>query len=81
MNNKREIEVNLVDLFYYLRKKIWIILAVCVVFALAGAVFTTFFMEDEYTATTRIYVLNRSSEALSSSDYSVANYLVSAVMG
>lgn len=77
MNNKRKIEVNLVDLFYYLRKKIWIILAVCVVFALAGAVFTTFFMEDEYTATTRIYVLNRSSEALSSSDYSVANYLVS----
>ena len=69
--------MNLVDLFHYLRKKLWIILAICVVFASAGAAFTTFLMEDEYTATTRIYVLNRSSEGLTSADYSVANYLVS----
>lgn len=78
MNNTREVEINLMDLFHYLRKKIWIILAACIVFVSAGAAFTIIFMEVEYTAATRIYVLNRSSNvSISSSDYSVSNYMVS----
>lgn len=70
-------EIDLIDLFYYLKKKIWAIVAAFLVFAILGAVFTTFFMQDEYTAKTRMYVLNRSSEAgISSGDYSVSNYMV-----
>ncbi len=74
---KDEMEIDLIDLFYYLKKKIWAIVAAFLVFAILGAVFTTFFMQDEYTAKTRMYVLNRSSEAgISSSDYSISNYMV-----
>lgn len=74
---KDEMEIDLIDLFYYLKKKIWAIVAAFLVFAILGAVFTTFFMQDEYTAKTRMYVLNRSSEAgISSGDYSVSSYMV-----
>lgn len=77
MENQNEIEIDLIDLLYYLKKKLWIIVAAFVLCAALGAVFTTFFMEDEYTAKTRIYVLNRSSETnVSSSDYSISNYMI-----
>jgi capsular polysaccharide biosynthesis protein len=70
-------EINLVDLFYYLKKKILVIIAAFLLFAVAGAVFTMVFIPKEYTAKTRIYVLNRSGEAdLSSSDYNVADFIV-----
>ena len=72
-----EIEVNLLDLFHYLKKRVWIVVAALLVFAILGAVYTTFFVRDEYTAKTRMYVLNRSSEAgLSSVDYSISNYMI-----
>ena len=74
---KDEMEIDLIDLLYYLKKKLWSIVTAFLVFAILGAVFTTFFMQDEYTAKTRMYVLNRSSEAgISSSDYSISNYMV-----
>lgn len=77
MENQNEIEIDLLDLFYYLKKKLLIIVAVVAVCAVIGMGFTAFFMEPEYTATTRMYVLNRSSETtISSSDYSVSNYMV-----
>lgn len=70
-------EINLLDLFYYLKKKILIIVASFLLFAVAGAVFTAVFIPKEYTAKTRIYVLNRSGESdLSSSDYNVADFIV-----
>lgn len=72
-----EMEIDLLDLFFYLKKKIWIIIAAFCVFAAAGVIFTSFFMKDEYTAKTRMYVLSRSSETgISSSDYSISNYMV-----
>lgn len=77
MENNNEIEIDLLDLFYYLKKKVWLIVAACMLFMVLGAAVTTFFMKDEYTARTRMYVLNRSSESgLSSSDYSISNYMV-----
>lgn len=77
MENQNEIEIDLLDLLYYLKKKLAIIVAVVTVFAVIGMGFTMFFMAPEYTATTRMYVLNRSSDkSISSSDYSVSNYMV-----
>lgn len=76
MNDTREID--LFDLLYWLKKKTRLLLVACVLSALAGALFTLIFMDVEYTASTRIYVLNHSSDAIVlASDYSVANYLVS----
>lgn len=76
MNELRELD--LFDFLRWLRKRLRILLVVCVLSAAAGALFTLVFMDAEYRASTRIYVLNRSSDAgISASDYSVANYLVS----
>ena len=63
MENKTELELNLVDLFFYLKKKIIIIVAVVVIAALLGFLGSLLFLTPEYTASTRIYVLNRTSDS------------------
>lgn len=77
MEKQNEIEIDLIDLLYYLKKRIWLAVAAFVLFAAVGAVFTACFMRDEYTAKTRMYVLNRTNEnSISSNDYSISNYMV-----
>ena len=72
-----EMEIDLLDLFYFLKKKIWIIVMALLVFAVVGAGYTTLFMKNEYTAKTRMYVLSRSSEnTISSADYNTANFMI-----
>ena len=63
MDNKNMIEIDLVDLFYYLRKRIWIILVAALACGLAAFLVSTFVMTPQYTASTRIYILNRSEDA------------------
>ena len=76
MENK-EIQINWVDLLYYLKKKALVIVAICLVCAVIGSLYTILFMETEYTASTRIYVLNRTSENyVSYSDYYSSDYMI-----
>ncbi len=77
MEKQNEIEIDLIDLLFYLQKKLWVVIAAFVLFAALGAGFTAFFAEDEYTAKTRMYVLNRTHESgAQASDYSVSNYMI-----
>lgn len=72
-----ELEIDLLDLFYYLKKRIAIICAVVFACAVFGFFFTKLFIPAEYTASTRIYVLNRQSEnSVVSSDYTISNYMI-----
>lgn len=74
---REEMDISLLDLWFFFKKRIWVIVSAFVLFAVLGAAYTSFFMPDEYTAVTRMYVLNRSSEGgISSSDYSVSNYMI-----
>lgn len=73
----KHIEINLVELFYYLRKKILIIAAVVVVCAIIGFLYSSLFVTPQYTAETRMYVLNRSSAAgVVGSDFQISNYML-----
>ena len=75
--HRNEIEIDLVELYYYLRKKLWIVAVVAMVCAVLGYGYTTFFMDTQYTARTRIYVLNRSDETrVSYSDFQISNVLL-----
>jgi len=75
--NQNEIEIDLLDLFYYLKKRIWIIAVAFVACAFVGLIFSSLFMTPKYTASTRMYVLNRSSENnVNSGDFAVSNYLL-----
>ena len=70
-------EIDLVGLFYYLKKKIWIIVMVAVISAVIGFIYTSAFVTPQYTTETRMYVLNRTNENnLTGSDFSVSNYVL-----
>lgn len=60
--NEDEIEIDLADLFFYLFKKKWVILLSTLVAAVIGLVISGFIMTPKYTASSRIYVLNKSNE-------------------
>ena len=66
-NNKRlydeeEIEIDLGNLFFYLLKKKWAILLCTLIATLIGLIVNGFMITPQYTASSRIYVLNKSSE-------------------
>ena len=74
---QKELDVDLLELFHYFKKRIEIILIVTAVFALAAFVVSSFFVVPEYTASTRVYILNRvNNQTLVSSDFSIANYMI-----
>ena len=76
MENQNEIEIDLLDLGHYLLKKAWILVAVLVLFAAIGAGFTMYGMDEEFTAETRLYILNRSladSMSISASDFTISD--------
>lgn len=77
MDSQNEMDISLVDLFFYLKKKILLIVAVFVACAAMGFLGTKLLMEKEYTASTRVYVLNRSSEtAVVYSDYQISSKML-----
>lgn len=70
-----EIQIDLVELFYRLLEKLaWIVAA-----SLAGAILafcvTYFLITPQYTATTKLYVLNTSDSAINLSDLQIGTYL------
>jgi len=62
MEKNDDVEINLIDLFFYLKKRIVIIVAAVLAAAAIGFVVTQLFVAPEYTASARMYVLNRSDE-------------------
>ena len=75
--NNAEIEIDLMGLIHQLRKKIVLIAVVTVVCTVLGLLGSILFITPQYTATTRIYVINRSNEnTVVSSDFQIANYMV-----
>lgn len=72
-----EFEIDLLELLNYLKKKLVFIVLAAMLGGLLGMMYTNFFTTPYYTASTRMYVLNRSSEkAISTSDISVSNYMI-----
>ena len=72
-----EMEIDLLELFYYLKKRILIIVAALLVFAVVGFLGTKIFITPQYTTNTRMYVLNRSNENnVVTSDFQIATYVM-----
>lgn len=77
MDNQKEFEIDLLELLHYLKKKIAIILVAFAACALVSFLINEFFVTPQYTASTRVYILNRSNEsALVSSDFTLSNYML-----
>lgn len=77
MDTKNENEIDLLDLFFFLKKR-WLMIALFfVIGAVAGLLYTQLFVDTVYTANTRMYVLNRSSESnVVYSDFQISNQLM-----
>lgn len=64
MREEQEIEIDLLEIFYYLRAKLgWLILAFVLGGVLAGSI-TYFLITPKYTATAKIYMVSASSESV-----------------
>lgn len=75
--HNEEMEIDLLELFCYLKKRIIVIIAACLVFAVVGFVGTKLFITPRYTTNTRMYVMNRSNENnVVTSDFQIAIYVM-----
>lgn len=54
-----EIEINLIELFHALMKKLWLIILCLIVGAVAMGGYTKFFITPQYQASSMIYILGR----------------------
>lgn len=77
MENQNEMELDLLVLFYYLKKKVWMIALVCALCGALGLIVSQFLIPTKYTASTRMYVLNRTNETtVVYSDIQTSSYLL-----
>lgn len=74
---EKQIEIDLMGLLNYLKKRIIIIVAAVLVFAVAGLLYSAMFTTPTYVAETRLYILNRSSTtSVNGSDYQTSTYML-----
>lgn len=75
MNTHEEVEINLLDIFYLLRSKLWLIIMFALLTASAAGLFSYYMMTPMYTSTTQLYIISRSSESTSLSDIQMGTQL------
>lgn len=59
--NNEQIEIDLLELFYVLLSRWWIILVVAITTAIAGFLISFFLIAPRYESTTKIYILNKNN--------------------
>ena len=78
MTEQTVFEIDLVSLLHCLKRKIMVILGITVLCGVFSFIFSSFWLPQEYVATTRVYVLGRSEiNGVTSADFALSNYLVS----
>lgn len=74
---KRSDELSLMDVFLLIKKNVFKILVVTVVFAIVTGLFTSFFVEVEYTSSMKLVVINKShEETMTISDVQMSTLLI-----
>ena len=77
MENQKELEIDARELGYLLKKKLWLVSLVTVVCGIIGMLLSVFVMVPQYTASTRVYILNQANEAaLMYSDFQASTFLM-----
>lgn len=78
MEKVRDTDLDFLDLFQYLKKKVWLLGTVFAVCAVLGFLVSALLIAPKYTAATRMYVLNRTTEAaVVYADIQTSTYLLS----
>ena len=62
-------EINLIELFYLIRSKLWLIVLFAVLSAAGVYLYSSYMITSIYTSKTQLYIINRSTEAAKSVRY------------
>jgi capsular polysaccharide biosynthesis protein len=74
-NQDDEIEIDLKDLFYVLKRRIWIILLTGILGAVGFGLFTVMVMNPVFTSSTMLYIVNKTASLPSLSDLQLGTQL------
>ncbi|WP_313128053.1 YveK family protein [Anaerocolumna sp.] len=73
--NNDEVEINLRDLFYLIKSKLWIILLSGIIMASAAGLYSSFLITPVYTSTTKLYILSKTTTLSSLADLQIGSQL------
>ncbi len=74
-NLNDEIEIDLVDLLYLVKARLWIILLTAAVFASASGIISGFYLTPMYQSTAKLYILTKSTSITSLADIQLGTQL------
>ena len=74
-NQDDEIEIDLKELFYVIKQKLWIILLTGLVGAVGFGLFTAMVMKPVYTSSTMLYIVNKTTTLTSLTDLQLGTQL------
>ena len=74
-NNEETVEIDLLEIMYLIRKRIWIILAAAAVFGAVTGLFTHYCIEDLYSSTSKLYILSSGASITSLTDIQIGTSL------
>ena len=74
-NQDDEIEIDLKELFYVIKRKLWIILLTGIVGAVGFGLFTAMVMKPVYTSSTMLYIVNKTTTLTSLTDLQLGTKL------
>lgn len=73
--NTDEIEIDLRDLFYLIKQRIWVILLSGIIFAATAGLISSFLITPVYTSTTKLYILSKTTTLSSLADLQIGSQL------
>lgn len=76
-NQYDEVEIDLKELFDVILRKIWIIIIVGVLGTVVAGLYTTVFISPQYTSSSMIFILTRTTSITSLADIQLGNQLTS----
>lgn len=74
-NTNEEIEIDLIDIFYLIRSRLWIIILSAVILASASGLASSFLLTPMYTSTAKLYILTKSTSITSLADIQMGTQL------
>lgn len=74
-NYNDEIEIDLIELLYLLKTRIWIILLTAIIFASGSGLISSFLITPMYQSTAKLYILTKSTSITSLADIQLGTQL------
>lgn len=74
-NDSKETEIDLLELLFAIKRKIWLVLVLGIGAALIAGLFTKFFIAPTYSSTAQLYILSTSTSLTSLADIQIGSSL------